>query len=203
MANIIQFKPATAHFSFEKRGGYNLVPAEIIACFFQYMRGIGPDAFILKHYVFTEDATLSNHSEIMRGCIPTEAIDRRTIRQHQQELEVELDTYAVEAKERIKEYASRIYQRQHRGNDIVFVRCQDGIMGCGWYDSAHTTRKGLKLAAFMLYALGSINNDAELLTAVYNYLPYDSELTIAEANQASDIIVKLLADKAKNCRCKN
>ncbi len=198
--NIIQFRP-TAHFSFEKRDGYNLVPAEIIAHFFQYMRGIGPDAFIIKHYVFTEDATFSAQTEIMRGCIPTETtIDRRIIRQHQQELEVELDTHAVEAKSRIKEYTSKIYQRQHRGNDIVFVRCQDGIMGCGWYDSAHTTRKGLKLAAFMLYALGSINNDAHLLTAVYNYLPYDSELTIAEANQASDIIVKLLADKAKNYR---
>ena len=54
------------------------------------------------------------------------------------------------------------------------------------------------MAAFMLYALGSLNGDTDetLLTAVYNYLPYDSELTSAEAEKASDIILSILGDQA-------
>ena len=70
-------------------------------------------------------------------------------------------------------------------------------MGCGWFDSAHTLRKGLKLAAFMLYVLGSINKwDNILLTAVWNYLPYESTFSLAESEKASDIIAMVLADKA-------
>ena len=54
------------------------------------------------------------------------------------------------------------------------------------------------MAAFMLYALGTINGDTDetLLTAIYNYLPYDSELSSSEADKATDIIVRVLTDKA-------
>jgi hypothetical protein len=193
---IIHLQPA--HFSFEKRGGYNVILPEIIAQFFEYMRGIGPDAFIIKSYTFSEGNTGPSSTEIMRGCVPTEAIDRKSIRQAQLSLEAELDSQAEEASRRIKGRTSRVFQNRNHGNDVVYVRCRNGIMGCGWYDSAHTVRKGLKMAAFMLYALGTINGDTDetLLTAIYNYLPYDSELSSSEADKATDIIVRVLTDKA-------
>ena len=185
----------TAHFSREK-GGYILVAPEIIGRFFEYMRGIGPDAFIIKKYTKREDGVVVG-SEIMRGCVPTEAYNRTIIRQKQRQLEAELDARAIEAFDAIRGRIARNYQIRNHGNDVVFVKTNDGIVGCGWYDSAHTIKKGLKMAAFMLYALGILNakNDNDLFRAVYNYLPYDSELTSTEAEKASAIIMGYLGDK--------
>ena len=185
-----------AHFSYEKCCGYNLPIPEMIAQFFEYMRGIGPDAFIIKRYRLNEEGTLTT-DEIMRGCVPTSANDKKTIRQAQVNLSSELDARAEEAREYIRDETSRVYELLNRGNNVIFVRCSEGIMGCGWFDSAHTLRKGLKLAAFMLYVLGSINKwDNILLTAVWNYLPYESTFSFAESEKASDIIAMVLADKA-------
>ena len=194
MAKIVNLWPVPdARFSHEKRYGYNVVLPEMIALFFEYMRGIGPDAFIVK--IYQDDHTTH---EIMRGCVPTEAYDRIKIREAQISLEAELDVQSIDAAKSIKGRVSRIYQNRNHGNDVVFVKCKDGIVGCGWYDSAHTVRKGLKMAAFMLYALGSLNGptDETLLTAVYNYLPYDSELTSAEADKASEFIVRVVGKQA-------
>ena len=190
-AKIISFEPA--HFSFEERGGYNIIPADIIGDFFHYLRGLGPDAFIIKRYSSSE----KRGTEIMRGCIPTEAIDLKSIKNAQDALEKALDEQAEKARKRIGSSIANTYQSRVNGNNLVYVTCNDGIMGCGWYDNAHTKHKGLTMAAFMLYALGSINStkDAKLLTAVYHYLPFDGPFTQRQADNASDIIVRAITAK--------
>lgn len=187
-----------AHFSFERCCGYNLPLPEMIAQFFTYMRGIGPDAFVIKRYTFSEGQVDHTSEEIMRGCVPTSACDLRIIRQAQLSLSSILDLRAEEAHKTIARSISNIYElRQEDSMSLVFVNCDRGIIGCGWYDSARTTRKGMKLAEFMLYALGSLNRwDKTLLTAVYHYLPYESTFSLAESEKASDIFTTTLAQRA-------
>ena len=187
-----------AHFSFERCCGYNLPLPEMIAQFFTYMRGIGPDAFVIKRYTFSEGQVDHTSEEIMRGCVPTSACDLRIIHQAQLSLSSILDLRAEEAHKTIARSISNIYElRQEDSMSLVFVNCDRGIIGCGWYDSARTTRKGMKLAEFMLYALGSLNRwDKTLLTAVYHYLPYESTFSLAESEKASDIFTTTLAQRA-------
>lgn len=198
MAKIIQlpYQPS-AHFSYERRGGYTLVTPDIIRELFKLMRGgTGPDAFLIKSYI-TDEQNITRDLEIMRGCVPTEAYDKQQVLQHQRELEKELDDSATTAIEQIKNRVSRNYESRNHGNDIVFVKSDHGVIGCGWYDSAHTLKKGIKMAEFMLYALGSLNasNDRTLYSAVYNYLPYEGQITISEANRAEAIITKCLGER--------
>ena len=186
-----------AHFSFERCCGYNLPLPEMIAQFFAYMRGVGPDAFVIKRYTFNEGQADHTSEEIMRGCVPTSACDLKVIRQAQLSLSSNLDLRAEEARRTITRSISNIYELRHDYANLVFVNCDGGIIGCGWYDSARTIRKGMKLAEFMLYALGSLNKwDKTLLTAVYNYLPYEGTFSLAESEKASDIFTTTLAQRA-------
>ena len=195
MSNILEVN--FANFSYEKCCEYNLPLPEMIAQFFEHMRGIGPDAFVVKRYTLNEEGTLTT-DEIMRGCVPTSACDLKAIHQAQLSLSSNLDLCAEEARRTITRSISNIYELRHDYANLVFVNCDGGIIGCGWYDSARTIRKGLKLAAFMLYVLGSINGwDKTLLTAIYNYLPYESTFSLIESEKASNIMASVLADKVK------
>ena len=115
-----------AHFSYEKCCGYNLPIPEMIAQFFEYMRGIGPDAFIIKRYRPNEEGTLTT-DEIMRGCVPTSANDKKTIRQAQVNLSSELDARAEEAREYISDETSRASQPRQQRHFRTLQRRDHGV----------------------------------------------------------------------------
>lgn len=194
MSNILEVN--FGNFSYEKCCEYNLPLPEMIAQFFEHMRGIGPDAFVVKRYTLNEEGALTT-DEIVRGCVPTSACDLKDIHQAQLSLSSNLDLRAEEARRTIAGSISSIYELRQDYANLVFVNCDGGIIGCGWYDSARTTRKGMKLAGFMLYALGSLNEwDRTLLKAVYNYLPYESTFSLADSKEASNIFTITLAQRA-------
>lgn len=182
MAEMYKFIPSG--FSFKKADGYNKVLPITIGQYFEHARGVGTDLYIVKHY------TKHGSAELARGYVPTGNIENaKELYEKQKELEAKLD----QAKDVASEYISKptkIYQNREGEYAVVFVSCKDGYIGCGWYDHAGTRKKGLKLAAFVLYALGFINaeNDEVFWEVTYKYLPYDSELGRSEI--ADDIILK-------------
>lgn len=183
----------------DRRHGYTLATPLMVSRFFEYMRGSGgPDVFLIKNYHLGEDNTLIG-DEIQKGCIPMESAKKATVMQSQKRLENDLDAFAIEAREHIGKYVAHVYSMRNHGNNLVYVKTRNGIMGSGWYDSAHSKRKGLKLAAMMLYAIGSLSLgfDKTLFEAVYNYLPFDSDLDQTEADRVSDIITNALAELIK------
>lgn len=180
MAEIFELIPAG--FSFKKADGYNKVLPITIGRYFEHARGVGTDLYIVKHY------TKQSSTELARGYVPTGTIENaRELRQKQIELASKLDG----TKEKASAYISTptmVYQSKEGEYAMVFVSCKDGYIGCGWYDHAATPKKGLKLAAFVLYALGAINAkvDETLWEVTYNYLPYDSEL--GRSDEADKVI---------------
>lgn len=187
MAEIYKLIPAG--FSFKEADGYRLVLPTTIGRYFEHARGIGTDLYVVKHY------TAKGSSELTRGYVPTGSIQNATeLRQRQKELTSRLDSDRNAAMLSINAVAD-VYQNRTSEYSTVFVKCKDGVIGCGWYDHANTKRKGLRLAAFLLYALGIINaeNDPTLWEAAYRYLPYDSEM--GSTGAADKIILDTLKEE--------
>ncbi len=180
MAEIYKLIPSG--FSFKKVDGYNKVLPITIGKYFEHARGVGTDLYIVKHY------TKLSSTELARGYVPTGTVENaHELRQKQIELASKLDSTKNKASAYISS-PTMVYQSKEGEYAMVFVSCKDGYIGCGWYDHAATPKKGLKLAAFVLYALGVINAkvDETLWEVTYNYLPYDSELGRSEV--ADEII---------------
>jgi hypothetical protein len=131
----------------------------------------------------------------MRGCVPTRGIEinYKLIRQKQINLEVELDAHAPEAFDSIKGRTSRLYHGRHHEKNMVFVKSANGLMACGWYDSANSSQKGILMASYMLYAFGAINkkSDETLYDAVYKYLPF--EIGMFSTAEAERIITQCVS----------
>jgi len=183
------FKLIPSGFSFDKVDGYNKILPVTIGRYFEHARGVGTDLYILKHY------NTSGDTQLARGYVPTGTIENASeLRRKQLELEARLDAAKSDAAKAITT-PERTYQTRDGEYAIVFVPCKDGYIGCGWYDHAGTAKKGLKLAAFVLYALGFINAeyDEVLWEVTYKYLPYDSELGRSEI--ADQIILESLKDE--------
>jgi hypothetical protein len=186
MAEIYKLIPSG--FSFQKADGYNKVLPITIGKYFEHARGVGTDLYIVKHY------TNSGATELTRGYVPTGTVNNAAeLREKQIKLEKMLD----DAKDAATEYITaptKVYQSRNEEYAIMFVPCKDGFIGCGWYDHAGTKKKGLKLAAFVLYAYGVINAgvDEVFWEVTYKYLPYDSELG------RSEVADKIIFDSMKS-----
>lgn len=188
MAQIYEFIPAG--FSFRKERGYNMILPVTIGKYFEHARGIGTDLYVIKYYGQDGEQT-----ELTRGCIPTgKAFDTVKLKKKQIDLTTFLDTESAKALQTVTK-TSRVYQKRLGKNSIVYIKAKGGVIGCGWYDNANTPKKGLKLAAFVLYALGTINPgvDEILWEAAYHYLPYDSEL--GRNDIADEIILSSMQDE--------
>jgi hypothetical protein len=204
MGKIIPM-PANFHISSEKSGGlrpgsYSKIPKEIIAEFFKILRGGGgPDSFIIIRYSL-DPIGKPVGKELMRGCVPTrgKTYDAELVRQNQRDLQAELDRQAPIAFEAIKGRIARNYECHHHEKNMVFICCDQGLMACGWYDSANTSQKGLLACCYMLYVFGSINSstDATLLRAVYEYLPFESRFTSIDAEKVERTILKYASNAA-------
>ena len=182
MAELYQLIPSG--FSFEKVDGYNKVLPATIGKYFEHARGDGTNLFVVKHYAKEKTTVLS------KGYIPDGA-DELTLSVAQIELNAFLDKEKERAVARIGDIQTKVYQHREGSNSVVFVSCQDGLIGCGWYDPA-SSPKGLKMAAFVLYAYGFINAkmDKVFWKVTYKYLPYDSEL--GRSDEADKAIIESL-----------
>ena len=173
MPKVIKFEQkAPSDIAFEIVDGYRMVLMTIISAYYEHARGVGADAFIVKHYRNCQSA-----KKIGEGVIPPSSpMDTELL----EELESFLDRKKGWAEINISAIPTCIVKAQEKelGLNATYVRCQDGIIACGWYDSGHTAKRGLKMAAFVLYALGILNvkYDEDLWLITYKYLPYDSEL---------------------------
>lgn len=181
--------------SFQRSCGYFVVPSEIITEFFKYVRGIGPDSFVVKSYDFGNGGANFTSYEIMRGGMPDskDTNEIKTVRRNQFFAEALLESHASNAYRYIQE--RRVYQVHDANACAVYIKCNRGMIGCGWYDFNCTNgKKGMLLAALMLYAFASINGktDEELLKSAYSFLPYGSEMTATDAEKISNIIVEFL-----------
>ncbi len=169
------YKMIPSGFSFKKSpDGLNKVLPATIGKYFEELRGVGTDLYVIKHFYKTRGAI-----EIGRGFVPTGAIENAAeLRQKQLELEAKLDEAKTEAV-RYCNKPTKVYQAKVDEFALAFIPCQDGLIGCGWYDHADTSKKGLRMAASVLYALGLINaeNDEVLWEVAYKYLPYEAELS--------------------------
>lgn len=191
MAQLLNFNPDSLSAILSHKGGYALVPTEAIKAFYESLRGIGPDLYVVAHFSRSEEETPP--TVLMRGWVPPlpgyKNGDIETLQQ-KQTLLLEYLTATVQSGEvtAALKRPSDIYQRQiQHGYNLVFLCCKDGYIGCGWYDHAHTPQKGGRLAAFLLYALGLLNADQDpvLWSAAYRYLPYDSSLgSVEDADKA-------------------
>ena len=147
-----------------------------IGKYFEYARGTGTDLYVVKHFTDFGDTVLA------KGYVPTGNVENaKELFGKQNALIARLDAAHDAASAHISA-PTKIFQSLEGEYATVFAPCKDGQIGCGWYDHAGTQKKGLKLAAFFLYALGLINakEDPVLWEATYKYLPYDSELGHSE-----------------------
>ena len=186
MANIIEFPKDVNGFTFERAAGYNIVPGNIIGDYFTHARGSGTDLFVVR--IYSETGTIK---EICRGYVPTgEVTNAIALRQKQIELGVAMDQAFEDAESVLCVKPNGIYQKHtDEGYDVLFVNSDNGFFSCGWYDNAGTARKGLKMAAFMVYVYGFINSeDKRLWETAYKFLPYDTEL--GRADVADEIIIE-------------
>lgn len=186
-AEIFKFIPSG--FSFEEVDGYNKLPPIVIGKYFEHARGVGTDLYVVKHFTSTSSTILA------KGYVPTGDVGNAAeLMSKQKALISMLDKERNSAISQIKN-PSDVYQTRDGQFSVVFVPCKDGFIGCGWYDHVGTKRKGLKLAAFVLYAYGIINVkiDPELWEVTYKYLPYDSEL--GRADFADNVIFSTLKDE--------
>jgi hypothetical protein len=199
-AKIYNFK-SPAGFSFQEVGGYNIVPGEIIGLYYEKVRGIDVDPYIIKHYSDNGEITVIDDGIVIpmddaeqeqlrdgttsvvttllaHNCDPLELAKRK------EKLSVATDMANVEL---IAERKTVNQRHTDAGYDIVTVDCGEGYLSCGWYDYSKTDRMGLEMAAFMLYATGIVNAEKHerLWEVCYKILPHSSELRdIANADTA-------------------
>jgi len=209
MADLYKLIPSG--FSFEQVDGYNKVLPRTIGQYFVHARGNGTDLYVVKHY------TKSGSTILAKGYAPTseDVGNYEELYQYQERLAKLLDKEQPTAASRI-DSGDSTYQNRDGKYAFVFVKCKDGFIGCGWYDHAATARKGLKMAAFVLYAYGSLNRDRDpiLGEVTQYYLPYDTELgrwevadsiildsmkkEIIKRNNTPATIIKIVDENRKN-----
>lgn len=197
--------PTTNHISAEKCGGFeqslgfNKVPLAVINAIFNSLRGgDGPDVYAIKLY---RNGKNKPGEEIVRGVMPSRYKTNFTlVLEFQEELNSFLDSEVPKAFETIKGMVSRIYYNRHHNCNVVFVKCTNGIIGCGWYDRANSTQKGILTACYLLYTFGSINesHDRILYTATQRYLPFEGSFTLDQAKMAEQILLKYSVEEALN-----
>ena len=181
------FKLIPSGFSFEEVDGYNKVLPRTIGQYFKHARGNETDLYVVKHY------TKSKSTVLAKGYAPTtkKVSNAEELAICQDKLADMLDKEQTSAASYIANSDElTTWQKLEGKYAVIFAPCKDGIIGCGWYDHAGTAKKGLKMAAFVLYAYGFINKDRdEILGEVTQYyLPYNSELGRWEV--AEDIIYR-------------
>ena len=189
MAKLLQIVPAG--FSFEKIDGYNKVLPQTIGKYFEHIRGSGTDLYVVKHYYFNGGSTL-----LAKGYIPAEEkIDVDSLSHKQDRLITLLDSEKRPAAAFITT-PKKIYKKRDGEYSVVFTPCQDGLIGCGWYDNADTPRKGPMMASYLLYAYGLLNAEVDKIfwEAAHNYLPYATELG---QNEQVEDIDKMIFDSMK------
>ncbi|MFV0485068.1 MAG: hypothetical protein ACK5MU_02455 [Candidatus Saccharimonadales bacterium] len=81
--------------------------------------------------------------------------------------------YEGMARDEVKEPADICTLRQGHMS-FMAVKCHDGIVAAGWYDTkSKTSTNGIHMLAFTLYTLGLLNlQDAVLKEATIVYLPF-------------------------------
>ncbi len=179
-------------FALPEKNGYRLILPQTIGKYFEHARGFGPDLFIVKHYKNGET------TEMLRGIIPRTKLEQlnndelRKLKQKQTDLSEWLD-HEEKRVEGIKT-EKKIYQSLEHDFSIIVVQCQDGLMGCGWFDYARTAKRGLKMAAFLLYTIGILNVDRDktLWEMTWSNLPYDVDIG------RTDIIDKIIFDSMQD-----
>ena len=173
----VTYNLSPAGFSFEVSNGYYKIPIEIIGDYYKHARGTCVDLYLVKHF------NRESSTDICRGMISEEHYTvtletKRALQSKQYALSLYLDKHLTAAKREI--VRSTDFYQAHEGDfSAIYARAKDGdYIGCGWWDHAGTMKKGLKMAAFVMYAFGFINapNDEELWETTYKYLPYGSEL---------------------------
>ena len=176
-------------FSFEQKDGYNLMLPVTIGKLFDYVRGTGPDLFVLKRYT---EAGITELTKGVVGLAPD--TDVYELKRRQLSLFDKVDGEFDNAKEYITD-TSRIYQISDEFNSVVIVKCKDGYLGCGWYDDTGASRKGFMLAGLLLYTLGLINADVDKIfwEATYFYLPY--EVDINDPKTVDNIIFRSMEEE--------
>lgn len=179
-------------FSLPEVDGYRMMLSQTIGEYFEHARGFGPDLFIVKHYKNGEA------TEMLRGIIPRTKLEQLSkdellkLKRYQNDLSEWLD-HEEKRVEGIKT-EKKIYQSLEHDFSIIVVQCQDGLMGCGWFDYARTAKRGLKMAAFLLYAIGVLNSDRDkiLWEITWANLPYDVDIG------RTDIIEKIIFDSMRD-----
>lgn len=210
MAKIVSFKyQPPASFSFMEEKGYNIVPGAIIRKYYSsVIEGCDVDPFIIKHYntngeiVFTiddgivvptteeEELTLQQQGlSSLIGILQNHNCDISELAERKRKLSIATDQANNDASFFL--HKKKIYQRHtDSGYDIITLKCGDnGCISCGWYDYSKTDKLGLKMSAFMLYALGFVNSESEdedkqaFWQACRNVLRHSSELDSKEADR--------------------
>lgn len=187
MGKIVKFEPSG--FSLDKIGGYNKLPPIIIGKLFEAGRGNENDLYVIKHYSGKEA------EEITRGYLQVKKIDNpKELRKRQLELAEMLDEYSKEAASYITS-ASKVFCKKEDYYNVLYVICKDGVMGCGWYDTVNTEKKGLMFAGQLMYGFGFINagEDEKLLEATYHFLPYEVEMC-EEIEDVDKVIIEGLKE---------
>lgn len=194
MGNILSFENsrrqinqemASSGISFKEVAGYNILLPSIIEGFWKSVRGIGKDFMIMKLYTLRGETI-----KLMKGGYPpSEMGELVDLRKNAEKLEQKLDDDADAALDQLlaNPYASCRWHED--GFATIYVACENGVIGCGWHDSTGTRKKATLLAAFMLFAMGMINEDKKLQDSVLSCLPYDSSMYDASAfDEAEDIV---------------
>lgn len=190
MAEIIEFKASATKSSPVTQTGYIKVPQIIIGRYFAYELGDGIDLYAIKHF-----KSFGFEEEIDRGYVPQgkKIKDVKDLLAKQTVLLRKLS----EDNERLPDLSKTdIWQDSADGYATAFIRCADGIIGCGWFDHARTQKKGLKMAAFLLYAFGQINAgyDEKLSEVTRNYIPYNTPLSRSDLVEAEKIFFQGLEE---------
>ena len=163
-------------FTLPEINGYRMILPQTIGKYFEHARGFGPDLFIVKHYKNGEA------TEMRRGIIPRTKLEQLSMDElvKLRQKQVELSEWLDHEEKRIEgiKTEKKIYQSLEHDFSIIVVQCQDGLMGCGWFDYARTAKRGLKMAAFLLYTIGFLNADRDktLWEMTWSNLPYDVDI---------------------------
>ncbi len=184
----VTYNLSPAGFSFEVSNGYYKIPIEIIGDYYTHARGTSADLYIVRR--FSRESSMDICHGVIRNKDYTLTPDmKKALQPKQYALSFYLDKHLAAAKREI--VRSTDFYQVHEGDfSAVYARAKGGdYIGCGWWDHAGTMKKGLKMAAFVLYAFGFINapNDEELWETTYKYLPYGSELGRSDI---ADAIIK-------------